>query len=130
MLISIVILSVIGFAISLYAYLLEQKVRADSSYKAVCDLSDTFSCTKPILSEYGELIGFSNSLVGMAFYILIAVLAFFDRTTLLFYLSGTSLLASAFLAYILYFKIKSVCLICNSIYIINIFIFMFLYLNR
>ena len=130
MILSIAILAVIGFFISLYAYFLEKRIKADYSYKPICDISEQFSCSKPILSEYGQLIGFSNSLLGIAFYGLIFVLALMQQTTLLLYLSLASLLASAFLAYILYFKIKSVCLICTAIYLINILIFLALYFNR
>lgn len=127
MLSTIILLSLLGFSVSLYAYILEKKIKAYPAYKAACDISDAFSCSKPLLSEYGEIFGFSNSLLGMLFYATMAILAFLDRTNLLFYLSVASLLVSAFLAYILYFRIKTVCLICTSIYLINILLFLLIW---
>jgi vitamin-K-epoxide reductase (warfarin-sensitive) len=127
MLSTIIFLSLLGFSLSFYAYILEKKIKSNPTYKAVCDISDTFSCSKPLLSEYGEIFGFSNSLLGMLFYATMAILAFLGRTNLLFYLSVASLFASAFLAYILYFRIKTVCLICTTIYGINILLFLVMY---
>ena len=123
MIVSVLILSVIGFAISCYAFFVEQKIKQQPGYKPACDISDAVSCSKPILSEYGNLFFISNSIVGMILYALIFVLAWFGFTTQLFYVSLAAVIASAGLAYILYTKIKSFCLICSSIYVVNILLF-------
>lgn len=123
MIISIIILSLIGFGVSLYTYNLEQKVEQQPDYKPACDLSDTVSCTKPIKSKYGKLFFVSNSLVGMLYYCIVAVLAFFDARMLLVLASCGAIVVSVVLAYILYFKIKSFCLLCNALYVVNILIF-------
>lgn len=112
-------LATLGFIISLYAYITERKVKDDPNYKAACDLSDTVSCTKPMQSEYANLFFISNSFLGMAFYACIATLAFFDAAQLLFFASLMSCVFTCYLAYVLYFKIKSLCIICTSLYIIN-----------
>lgn len=126
---SIMFLALLGFCISFYAYMIEKKIKADHTYKASCDISDNFSCSKPILSEYGEIIGISNSLVGMAFYASMTILGFLGRIHFLFYLSIASLVVSAFLAYILYFRIKTVCLICTALYLINVVLFLTIYMR-
>jgi len=130
LILSLLILCTIGFTLSFYFFLIEQKIKAHATYKPFCDISDKVSCSKALFSEYKKLIGVSNSLVGIAFYLLMFILALFDQTYLLYHLSLASLIVSAFLAYILYFKIKAICLICNALYIVNIFIFLFLYLQR
>lgn len=119
----IFILSFIGFGISLYTYLLEQKIKQTPDYKPACDLSDTVSCTKPIKSNYGKLFFVSNSVMGMLYYCGVALLAFLNASMLLVLASFGGIIVSCILAYILYFKIKSFCLLCNALYIVNIAIF-------
>ncbi|MGE0206674.1 MAG: vitamin K epoxide reductase family protein [Candidatus Babeliales bacterium] len=127
MIISIFLVSLIGFALSYYAYNLEQKIEKNPFYKPVCDISDRFSCSKPILSQYGKLFGFSNALAGMVYYATTAILALMGQATILFYCALAALLASCVLAYILYARIKTVCLICTAIYMVNIILFLLTY---
>ena len=120
MVISILVLAVIGVCISVYTYLLEKKVKAKPDYKSACDLSDRISCTKPMKSPYGALFYFSNAVVGVAYYLMIIILAFLQMHSLLVFATAVGCIVSAFLAYLLYFKIKSLCLLCTSLYVINI----------
>jgi vitamin-K-epoxide reductase (warfarin-sensitive) len=116
---SIAVLSLIGFSVSCYAYIVEERMKRDSSYKPVCDLSDRVSCSKPFLSPYGKLIGFSNSIAGIAFYGALFMLNTLGFNVLVFYSVVAACIASLGLAYILYFKVQSLCLICISTYVIN-----------
>lgn len=118
--ISILILAGIGFAISMYTYLLEQKIKEKPNYKPACDLSDRISCTKPMKSEYSSLFYFSNAIVGAAFYVMIAVLALMNMHSLLLFATVAGCIVSAFMAYLLYFRVQSVCLLCTALYIINV----------
>ncbi|HEX2978019.1 MAG TPA: vitamin K epoxide reductase family protein [Candidatus Babeliales bacterium] len=113
------LLAAIGFFISLYAALTERKVSEDQNYKAACDLTDTISCTKPMKSEYAHLFYISNSFTGMIYYATLAVLAYFHIPLLVMIMAIGGALFSCFLAYLLYFKIKALCLVCTSLYIIN-----------
>jgi vitamin-K-epoxide reductase (warfarin-sensitive) len=123
MILSIALVAAIGFALSLYGYFVERKIMENPAYKPACDLSDRISCSKPILSEYGKLFFVSNTLVGMAFYGLVFVLALLGLAYPIFLLSCVSLGATLVLAYILYFKVGSFCLICHAIYLVNIVLF-------
>lgn len=116
---TIIILSIFGFCISLYTYLLEKKIQRVPSYKPMCDISDKISCTKPMKSAYASLFYVSNTLIAMIFYLLIFCLAFLQAQTLLLVSIICGCIASCILAYILYFKIKSLCLLCISLYVIN-----------
>lgn len=121
------ILAVIGFIISLYTYITEQKIKKDLAFKPFCDISDRISCTKPMLSPYANIFFFSNALVGVLYYVLIGVLAYLNYINLIFYAAIISCIISCFLGYLLYFKIKSLCLLCTSLYIINFLILFFAY---
>ncbi len=114
------ILAIIGFFVSLYAYYIEKKIAKDPTYKPMCDLSDRISCSKPIVSPWGKIIIFSNALIGMIFYVVVLLFYFLNYTPLLFYSALIAVGASLVLAYILFFKIKTLCLLCCCIYVINI----------
>lgn len=114
------ILSVLGFCIAFYTFLVERKIKSTPRYQPACDINDWISCSKPMKSIYANIFFISNSILAMLFYLLIAGLAFKDMTFLLFVASLGACIVSAMLAYLLYFKIKSLCLLCTSLYLINI----------
>jgi vitamin-K-epoxide reductase (warfarin-sensitive) len=121
------IIIVIGFLLSVYAYSVECKKNKNNKYKAICDINDRMSCSKAFLSPYGKIFGVKNSLFGIVFYVILFGLSFYSLTYV-FYLSVLAVLGSIYLAYLLYFKIKSVCLVCTSIYLVNILLLIFSYL--
>tara|TARA_Y100000310_G_scaffold344866_1_gene460114 strand:+ start:6995 stop:7390 length:396 start_codon:yes stop_codon:yes gene_type:complete len=122
-------LAVIGFILSAYALYLERQKAKNSEFKAVCDISDNMSCTKAFSSSYGKNLGLSNSIYGLIFYTIIYFLDIFSLNNFTFYLAIISVIGSIYLAYILYTKVKSYCLICNGIYLVNILLLIFSYLN-
>lgn len=121
----IVVLACLGLAVSAYAFFLERKLkRSDSgdgsaAYKPACDINDRFSCSKPILSEYGSFFGISNAVLGLLFYATIILLVGFGFMKLVFWGALAACVVSVFLAYILFFKLKVFCVVCSSIYLIN-----------
>lgn len=118
--ISVIILAIIGFCISLYAYMIENKMRSDAHYKPACDINDRISCSKAMQSQYANLFFVSNSVLGMIYYITVALLAYIRFDTLLIITTMLGVIASCGFAYLLYFKIKSLCLVCTSLYVVNI----------
>lgn len=112
-------LGLFGFAISLYSFVLEQRLKTIPSYKPFCDISDRISCSKPLKSSYAHLFGFSNAALGVIFYALVCALAYLEATTLLFGVLLAGCIASCYLAYLLYVKIGSFCLVCTATYLIN-----------
>ena len=112
-------LASVGFCVSLYTYFVERKIKAEPDYKPACDLSDTVSCSKPMKSIYANLFFVSNAVIGMGFYVLVIILTLLHAYTLLFLAIVGSCIASCILAYILYTKIKSFCILCTSVYVIN-----------
>lgn len=121
----IMLLAFIGFFISLYSFYLEKVLkRGIVTEKPFCDISDTVSCSKPLLSRYNTIFFAPNSILGMLFYTLVFICAWYEANFLVFLLSAAGLIATLILAYVLFFKIRSLCILCLSIYIVNIVLFM------
>ncbi|HIH23412.1 TPA: vitamin K epoxide reductase family protein [Candidatus Woesearchaeota archaeon] len=116
---AITIISIIGLAFSAYAIMEERKVRKDATYKPVCDINDRISCSKAFTSEYGKTFGISNSYGGIVFYTTI-LLAAYVAPQFVLPLAAVSVLGSVYLGYLQYFKLRTFCVVCTSIYAINI----------
>lgn len=119
----IVVAAALGFLISAYGYYVEQKLKKDTQYKPTCDLSDTISCSKPLLSSYGKLLGIQNALVGIIYYPTIIIFVFLYIPIVLFALTAIAGIVSLYLAWILFFKIRTLCMLCLAIYLINLVLF-------
>jgi vitamin-K-epoxide reductase (warfarin-sensitive) len=130
MVISILIVCLVGLGLSLYGFLVEQRLKENPNYKAVCDLSDRMSCTKPFKSPYGKILKFSNSTLGIIFYSVMIALNALNLHMLLFYGALSACAVSVVLAYVLYTKIQSFCLICTSIYVVNGILLYLTYITR
>ena len=125
----VILIAFTGFLICIYAWYVDRQLIKNPSYKAICDISDAMSCTKTFKSAWGKLFGFSNTILGIAFYSAIMPLSYLGFNYLVFLGAVCSITFSAYLAYILYFKIKTLCLICTSIYVINIALLIVSYAN-
>lgn len=117
---TVIIIAIVGLAISAYGIMVERKLQQDAQYKAACDISDAISCTRPFLSPYGKMLGISNIWASALYYCAIIVVALLNLSTLTFILACAGVAASIVFAYILYFKVRSLCLICTSLYLVNI----------
>ena len=124
-----VILIIIGFLLSAYSFYVVKKMKKEKNYKAVCDISDRVSCTRAFSSKYGEIFGLSNTIYGMIFYAIIFILALFGFINYIFYLSIFSVIGSIYLAYVLYFKLHNLCLVCHGIYLVNLLLLIFSYVK-
>ena len=116
--------------LSIYAFYIEKRVEENKKYKALCDISDKASCTKAFSSSYGKMFIIPNSLMGIIFYAVIIILALLNQTNSIFYLSILSLLITLYLAYILFIKLKNICIVCSLIYAVNILLVIFAYVGR
>jgi vitamin-K-epoxide reductase (warfarin-sensitive) len=121
----ILILALIGLLVSLYAYYVEYKIKNVPEYTAACDINDRFSCSKPILSEYGSLFYVSNSIAGIIYYSSILLFTLLNMHILVVVATSGAALVSCYLAYILYTKIKTICLVCTALYIVNFLLLVF-----
>lgn len=113
------LLATVGLLVSAYGYFIEQKMKQDPTYKPVCDISDKISCSKPFQSPYGSLMKIPNTIFGIGFYSAMLAFSVLEYKQPLFYFSLAAVGVSCYLAYILYVKIKSLCLLCSTIYAVN-----------
>lgn len=116
----ILTLAIIGLIISVYGITVERKLQQDAQYKAICDISDSISCTRPFLSPYGKILGISNIWASAFYYVAIITITLMHFPQALTLITSAGLLVTIVFAYILYFKIRSLCLICTFLYCINI----------
>ena len=125
----LLILATIGLLISIYGITVERKLQQDAQYKAACDISDTISCTRPFLSPYGKMLGISNIWASAGYYVMIIAAILLNQPQLVMLITASGLLVTIVFAYILYFKVKSLCLICTSLYVVNIALFVICYFS-
>ncbi|XP_060678297.1 vitamin K epoxide reductase complex subunit 1-like protein 1 [Hemiscyllium ocellatum] len=133
----------LGLALSLYAYHVETSKERDAGYRAMCDLSDSVSCSKVFTSRWGRGFGLlgsvlghnsvlnqPNSIYGLIFYLLQLLLSLTPSATAAIVLgatSVTSLAGSLYLAYILVFILHDFCLVCVTTYVLNLLLFVLNY---
>ena len=129
MVFGIYIVPILGLLLSVYAFFVEKKIEKSKSYKPLCDISKKISCTKAFGSKYGSLAGVSNSFAGIFFYLIVVFLVFIGQLNYIFYLAIISVISSVYLAYTQITKIKSFCLVCSGIYLINLLLLIFSYLE-
>lgn len=122
------ILGCIGFGVSLYALILHVQTKSASG-SLTCDVSDTVNCTKVIGSEYGEFMGLPLGALGMAYFGVVIAMAFLPafvqcsaswiaRRQLVVATVGAVI--SLYLAYISYFRLQAVCLVCSSVHALSV----------
>ncbi|XP_067633371.1 vitamin K epoxide reductase complex subunit 1-like protein 1 [Eurosta solidaginis] len=124
---------IVGLILSVYATYVELRAEGDAEYVAMCDLSPKVSCTAVFTSSYGRGFGLTkyftswsppNGMLGIAFYILLILLTpprHLSLSLLQLLLCFVSNLLSLYLAYLLYFVLEDLCVVCVSIYIVNFF---------
>lgn len=118
----IVGVTLIGAILSAYLIYVEQMLKRDSHYKAMCDLGNRISCTKVATSEYAYTLKISNALAGLVFYSGVILLAGLGMIQLVFYLSIAAMLFSMYLGYVSFFRMKHFCIVCTATYLVNIFL--------
>jgi uncharacterized membrane protein len=114
-------LSIIGLGLTFYLVYVKNKMAVHKDYKPRCDINRYISCSKAIKSEYSQIFGFPNTILGLAYYFGVFILAFF-RTDYVFYLTVPAVMFSLVLMYLSYVKMKNFCLVCTGSYILTIVI--------
>ncbi|KAI3373071.1 hypothetical protein L3Q82_006415 [Scortum barcoo] len=133
----------LGILLSLYAFHVEREKARDPTYKAVCDVSSSISCSKVFSSRWGRGFGLlgsifgndsalnqPNSVYGIVFYAFQLLLGMTVSAMAALILMTTSILSvvgSLYLGYILYFVLKDFCIICITTYALNFILFILNY---
>jgi len=130
MMAGILIFGILGFIISLYGFIVQQKLKLSDTYVPLCDFSDKISCSAAFTSKYGELIGIPNTHLGLLFFVSVVLFELLGLSLVVFVITGMGFLISLYLAYLLYIKVRSVCVVCTAIYLINLLLFVLSTLNQ
>jgi vitamin-K-epoxide reductase (warfarin-sensitive) len=119
------ILATIGLALSFYALHVEQYAGRKKGYQAVCDINEELSCTRAFTSDYGQTWGVSNAVYGVFFYLIVLMLSIANESGYILVLSLCAVIGSMYLAYVQYGKLKTLCVVCTAIYLVNILLLIF-----
>lgn len=128
---------IVGILICIYALHVEHSKESNKEYRALCDISEYMSCSNVLTSKYGRGLGLPinsygnaiftqrNPIYGLFYYTLMFLLSCLKSRIMMklsILLSCISVLGSIYLCYILFFILRDICLVCLSIYAVNIII--------
>jgi vitamin-K-epoxide reductase (warfarin-sensitive) len=134
----IAVLSALGFALSYYSVYVSASKGKDPNYKALCDISEHMTCSKVFTSRFGKGLGIvgplfgedsplyqSNGVYGMVMYSAFVFFSLFPYrfcAKICVIMGIIANIVSAYLAYILFFIIEDICVVCISTYTIGFFL--------
>ncbi len=128
----------LGLGASTAAAYVHYRMLMDPTYVSLCDVSATVNCQSLYRSAYGSVRGVPISLIGTLWFLLIALLAWFDSPVsssskraapssavpgYLFLLATAALAMVLYLAYASWFVLHTVCIYCILTYVAVIGIF-------
>ena len=103
-------------------------------YTSFCDINTTWSCSEVYLSRFGSVRGVPVALGGAVWFVLVLLLAGPARVgppnfresvaSYLFVLSTLALAVILYLAYVSFFVLRSVCILCLATYAAVIVVFL------
>jgi uncharacterized membrane protein len=125
-----VVLSVVGMAISLYAWQLHSVIKAGGD--SGCGISDTINCDKVLASQYGALFGIPLGAYGLAYFVLVLLVSVTtnpqvsvrQETLMRFLVCGAGMLGTLGLSYISYIVLKAACPVCMATHVVVLLSFL------
>ena len=139
------LLCLIGILISFYAVHVETENSKDENYNVLCDLGEGVSCSNVLTSDYahlfsklgvvpkGTMFDQSNATLGVLFYLLVYLANYFktinynqSNTNIQYFILGMTTFGlgmSMYLAYVLFFLLDDICMVCIATYVVNTMLF-------
>ena len=127
-----------GIGLSLYSLYMKELMQQDSSFIPTCDV-DFYgfhaSCSSVLNSSYsyllshfglvsrGSALDFSLSFLGLVYYFSMIVFSTILPPSLLLAASLPSLVLSLYLAYVMKYILHEFCIVCASMYLCNLLMF-------
>ena len=130
----ILLLSIVGFYISLYFTLVYYGIISPSRFilPEVCKLSEN-ACQSIINTKYARILGLPNFVYGLLYYIVVFLFAIFNFNgyikTALMLISFVTVVLGVYLIYVLMKVLKVNCLLCFISHVVNFFILVFFVLK-
>jgi len=115
--ITILIFSLLGFVFSLYLYL----NKPDPSF---CTFG---SCNSVLNSKFSKTLGIDNSLLGIVYFSIAAVLAYLNKEKFLKILSSAGAIFALYLIIVMLFILKEICYYCLIVDLSAIIIFVIIF---
>jgi uncharacterized membrane protein/protein-disulfide isomerase len=122
-----------GLAVSSFSSYVHYQALTQPAYESVCDVNETWSCTKAYLSPYGSFRGVPVALGGVLYFVLVLLLAGVaggprsrvreNAPGYIFALSTVALAFVLYLGYASFFILKARCILCLLTYAAVIAIF-------
>jgi uncharacterized membrane protein/predicted DsbA family dithiol-disulfide isomerase len=122
------LLAFVGFCVSIYALIEHLRLKSGATTLG-CDINDTVSCSTVFNSSYGAFAGIPLGAFGMAYFGIVAATAVLPKFAdvserwiswwrMIVAAVGTAV--SLVLAYVSYFQLGAVCVVCSGIHAITI----------
>lgn len=108
--------AVVGCIVSIYAAYVHRQRKRTLGYRAWCDINSAVSCSKAIGSRFGDILNVANGVYGAVFFVIVLVLGSLGWWALVFRLCVPASMVCLYLAYALYFDVKTICILCNLMY--------------
>jgi len=118
----------LGLLGSLYTWYIHFRHIRNPEYESVCDINEEVNCTKVVTGKYGSMFLMPNSIWGFLYYSIILTLVYHGLLVPIFWLSIISVIGSIYMGYLLYFKLRQMCILCTLIYVVNIAMFVAAYM--
>ena len=127
-----------GLLVSLYTAYISRQKQLDPAYEALCDISESVSCSDVITSRFAKGFGLldgilesdsflkvPNFILAIVFFLLYFSVAVSGYCTyLLLPAATTGVLMSLYLFYILNWVMETYCLLCYSAYAVSLVLFL------
>ncbi|MEW5819566.1 MAG: thioredoxin domain-containing protein [Cyanobacteriota bacterium] len=129
-----ILVAIAGLILSILLAKVGISVANDPAYKSFCNFNEAYNCETVARSVFSTHFGIPNFVYGMAFYLLVTcfgILCLLDEKPVLpnffvylFWLSLFSVGVSVYLFTVSILYIKSKCVLCMMVYIVNIVLLM------
>lgn len=129
------IIAFLGLLVSAYSIHVEVQKHKNPKYVAMCDFNQNMSCSRVLTSKYSRGFGLTelmfgkesqlnipNCAVGVVFFTMQMILGLSALTwapCVLFYMSIISCVGTVYLAFILFFVLNDICIVCITTYAIT-----------
>ncbi|MBN2524768.1 MAG: thioredoxin domain-containing protein [Deltaproteobacteria bacterium] len=123
--VAIVLVSLLGLAVAIELTHIHYESHTNPDFNSICAINEALNCETVARSPWSVFAGLPISVWGMLAYTLFGILGFHallkKKVLAGFYLVSSlgALVTSGLLAYISTFLIKSLCLFCTTLYVVN-----------
>jgi protein-disulfide isomerase/uncharacterized membrane protein len=131
----VAVLAAIGLVVSAVIQVVHARLAADVNYLSFCNVSASVNCDVVLGSRYASLVGLPVSMWAILYYLatfgMLTGIVVANRATtrqalgtLVFAAAVWGLLFSFYMALVAFFSLRTVCLMCSALYLVNIGLFL------